>query len=147
LFKFFRRAPGLVLIALLVFPVLGFGAPKPHIVLIETMPVPAVRGHLEACLAELDEMGLSVERTRRDIIYAEGDRVKAERELQVILRSGTPDVVVTFATLATQAAVSVLGDIGVPIVFSVVSDPVGSGIVDSLEQRPDFPITGRVFYN
>jgi putative ABC transport system substrate-binding protein len=51
----------------------------------------------------------------------------------------------TFATLATQAAVSVLREGGIPIVFGVVSDPVGSGIVDSLTEPPGYPITGRIY--
>jgi len=54
------------------------------------------------------------------------------------------DLVLSITTPATKAAQQATAGTGLPVVFVVVTDPVGAGIVSSL-QRPGGNITGVVF--
>lgn len=51
------------------------------------------------------------------------------------------DVIVTIATVPTQAAMAVTRDVDTPLVFASVSDPVTSKIVENLE-KPEGRVTG-----
>ena len=55
----------------------------------------------------------------------------------------TPDVVLASGTIGVTAVKRVGGS--VPIVFNIVVDPIGSGLVDSLA-RPGGNITGFMLY-
>lgn len=70
--------------------------------------------------------------------WADGDVLRLPG-LVSELSSLRPDVILTAGTPASQAAQKIIRD--VPIVFSMVSDPVASGIVSNLA-RPDANITG-----
>lgn len=141
--------PGLGLIALLAtlsLPAIGLGASPMHkVVVIETMPVPVVleqsaafRRTLEA-IKTIDGRGLDLRR-----LEANGDRAKATALLQQELKSGRPDLVVTFATLATQAAAEVLKETDIPLLFGTVADPVGAGVIAEIGKATGTNITGRV---
>lgn len=54
------------------------------------------------------------------------------------------DLILSITTPATKAAKQATADIGLPVVFAVVTDPVGAEIVDSL-QHPGGNITGVAF--
>jgi putative tryptophan/tyrosine transport system substrate-binding protein len=54
------------------------------------------------------------------------------------------DLILSITTPATLAAKQATAGIGLPVVFAVVTDPVGAGIVDSL-QHPEGHITGVAF--
>jgi putative ABC transport system substrate-binding protein len=54
------------------------------------------------------------------------------------------DMILTITTPATLAAKEATAGIGLPVVFAVVTDPVGAGIVESLRQ-PGGNITGVTF--
>ena len=54
------------------------------------------------------------------------------------------DLILTVTTPATLAAKQATAGIGLPVVFAVVTDPVGAGIVDSMQQ-PGGNITGVSF--
>lgn len=54
------------------------------------------------------------------------------------------DMILTMTTPATIAAQKATSSLGLPVVFAVVTDPVGAGIVESLRQ-PGGNITGVVF--
>jgi putative ABC transport system substrate-binding protein len=54
------------------------------------------------------------------------------------------DLILSITTPATLAAQQATAGVGPPVVFAVVTDPVGAGIVDSL-QRPGGNITGVAF--
>ncbi len=52
------------------------------------------------------------------------------------------DVIVTIATPNSQAAISAAEGTDIPVVFSAITDPVGSGMVTSWESHPDENVTG-----
>lgn len=51
------------------------------------------------------------------------------------------DLIIAIATSAAQSAATVAEDAGIPVVFSAVTDPVASQLVDSLD-APGGPVTG-----
>jgi putative tryptophan/tyrosine transport system substrate-binding protein len=117
-----------------------------QVVVVVTMPVPACESHLTSFVAGLEAAGYKDGTTMTlTIIRANGDREFAETQLSKILAKGRPDVVATIATLASQAAVDVFKDTGVPIFFFQVTDPVGAGLVKKIGEPTGTNVTGRVF--
>ena len=64
-----------------------------------------------------------------------GDLAATKRTLSPVLETGRVDLVFTMGITATRAAKEVTDDLGIhtPVLFAVVSDPVGGGLVASLE--------------
>jgi len=52
------------------------------------------------------------------------------------------DVIVTIATPNTQAAISAVEGTDIPVVFSAITDPVGSGMVVDWDSHPDENVSG-----
>ncbi len=116
-----------------------------RIVLIETMPVPAVLEHSKWFVKQLEELGYHDGKTLDlTIIKADGDRGKADKKLREELGKKRPDLVATSATLASQIARSLLKDTGIPQVFFTVSDPVGAGLIQKIGAPTGKNITGIV---
>jgi len=132
-----------------IFPLFSDNLPvknNPVILMVETMPVPAVTGHLNSCKAALRELGyIDGKNAQIEVLQAEGDLSRAERLMREYSAEEMPDVVITFATLATKAAKTVFAGTNVPIVFSVVADPVGAGIVKKIDSPTGTHITGLVY--
>jgi len=117
-----------------------------RVVLIETMPVPAVLEHSKWFQTQLQEMGYKEgENLSLSILKANGDRDLAEQLLSAELTKGNPDLVVTIATLASQTATKLLKDTDVPVLFFQVSDPVGAGLVKEINIPTGTNITGKVY--
>ncbi|WP_320042668.1 ABC transporter substrate binding protein [uncultured Desulfobacter sp.] len=117
-----------------------------NIVVIVTMPVPVCDLNLKWFLAEFDRLGYKDGETMNlTVIRANGDRKFAENELRRIIKTRKPDAVATIATLASQAAMTVLKDTNIPIFFSSVSDPVGAGLIKKVGEPTGINIAGRVF--
>ena len=85
--------------------------------------------------------------------YVEGDNIEFDyqnSELDSTLYasiaqkfvSDKVDVIVAIATSNAQAAISAAKGTGIPVVFSAITDPVGSGMVTSWESHPDENVTG-----
>jgi putative tryptophan/tyrosine transport system substrate-binding protein len=117
-----------------------------NILLLETMPVPVVEIHSRAIQDELQILS-----TKRDldidleVFEGMGDKDLCIEYLNTYLDSKTPDLVITVATLATQAAVQVFKDTEIPILFCVVVDPVGSEIVKEVGVPSNSNISGVVY--
>src|ERR1700709_640523 len=91
-------------------------------------------------LARLQELGYN-EGKNITLVYRSADgRPERLPELAAELVQAKPDILVTgFGTLAAKAAKSATNSI--PIVFTMVGDPVGAGLVVSLS-RPGGNVTG-----
>lgn len=124
----------------------GVRAEPLKIVVLESMPVPVVTEHsvaITTALNALQEQGaLSF---KLEILKAQGDRKLAAQLLEDSLKEKSPALVITVATLATQVAKKVLSGTGIPILFCVVADPVGSGIVEKIGVATDTNISGLVY--
>ena len=91
----------------------------------------------------LGELGLVIGRNVRiDYRWYAGD-ADAARKYAAELIALTPDIVLASGTLGVTAIQRVAGP--VPIVFALVADPVGAGIVNSLA-RPAENATGFMLY-
>jgi len=125
---------------------LGAAGDVKNVILIETMPVPAVLEHSRWFQFQLQEMGYEQNKNLKlTILKANGDRQLAEKLLKAELAGGNPDLVVTIATLASQTAAKFLKDTDVPILFFQVSDPVGAGLIKQINAPTGTNITGKVF--
>jgi putative ABC transport system substrate-binding protein len=71
------------------------------------------------------------------------DMSKLSSAAQTLLAAEV-DLILTITTPATIAAKQATADIGLPVVFVTVTDPVGAGIVDSM-QHPGGNVTGVAF--
>jgi putative ABC transport system substrate-binding protein len=127
-----------------VFPVPGFSQGEPHqrIALVETFDVPIVLEHTKFFMDAMTKLGYSKESI--DIIKGRGDRKKTDRFLDEYIRQNRPSIIVSNATIASQAARAASEKYNLPVVFFVVSDPVGSGIVSKIDEPAGALITGVV---
>jgi len=92
-----------------------------------------------AFLQALQQLGWSDGRNVRiDYRWAAGDAGRFHRYAEELLALG-PDVILASATPSVQALQQATRT--VPIVFAIVADPVGAGLVDSLA-RPGGNVTG-----
>lgn len=131
------------------------------LVLALTMPL------LGGCGEKVVKVGISqlvthpaLDATREGIIkgladngYVEGENLEIDyqnAELDMTLTASIAqkfvadkvDVIVTIATPNTQAAISAAEGTGIPVVFSAITDPVGSGMVSNWDSHPDENVTG-----
>ncbi|MBI9086212.1 MAG: hypothetical protein JEZ11_21615 [Desulfobacterales bacterium] len=119
--------------------------PPARILLLETMPVPVVLAHSKWFTEELSRLGYEQGKNLDLVILkANGDKSRAERLLQENMARRPPDLVVTNATMASQAAVKILQNTGIPILFMTVSDPVGAGLIEKIGTATGTNVTGRV---
>lgn len=117
-----------------------------RIVMVETMPVLVVTDHEKFFLDGLTQLGYRIGETLIvDKIEAQGEADRAVRELQKYLSLHRPDVVVSFATLASQAANQVLAGTDIPLVFCVVSAPVKAGLIETVGKPTKTNVTGLLF--
>jgi putative ABC transport system substrate-binding protein len=116
------------------------------VILINTMPVPVVVEHSRAIVNTFGQHGyVAGENFDLEILEAEGSKELAATLLRTSVAKQRPQLVITLATLATQAAVETLAGTNIPILFCVVADPVGAGIVQSLDVASGTNVSGVVF--
>ncbi len=116
-----------------------------RIILLETMPVPVVLEHSRWFITYLNKLGyIAGESLDLEVLQANGDANLAETLLIKAINQNKPDLVVTNATLASKAAVKVLKDTKIPVLFFTVSDPVGAGIIKEVGISTGTNVTGRI---
>lgn len=133
------------------------------LVLVLALTIPLLGG----CGEKVVKVGISqlvthpaLDATREGIIkgladngYVEGENLEIDyqnSELDMTLTASIAqkfvadkvDVIVTIATPSSQAAISAAEGTGIPVVFSAITDPVGSGMVSDWESHPDENVTG-----
>ena len=101
------------------------------------------QARLAALRQALQQLGWNEGRNVQiDIRYGE-DNIDRERKYAVELLALSPDIIVASGTVSVTALQPISKD--VPIVFAVVTDPVGAGFVDNLA-RPGGTVTGFMIY-
>jgi len=88
-----------------------------------------------------DENGVNMELI---ILKAKGNYQLAESLLKDAITKRKIDLVITNATMASQAAAKLLDGTDIPQLFFTVSDPVGAGLVKNVGSATGKNITGRV---
>ncbi len=101
---------------------------------------PRVKGWLSSFTQGLSELGWAEGRNQMEVRWA-GDNVDRMRMFAKELVELRPDVILSFGTPVTAALRRETRTI--PIVFAIVSDPVGEGFVESLS-HPGGNITGFI---
>jgi putative ABC transport system substrate-binding protein len=101
---------------------------------------PIGQAYLVALRDELKKHGWAEDRNiRMDVRWAKADDPGARRRFATELVTLQPDVIISHSTPTTAALLQQTRTI--PIVFAIVSDPVGSGFVASFS-RPGGNVTG-----
>jgi len=104
---------------------------------------PEAKARYAAFLDELQRLGWTEGGNMRiDVRHASGDR-NLIRKYAAELVALAPDVIVTFGTLTMEEMNQTIRTI--PIVFGIVTDPVGAGFVESLS-RPGGNATGFMMF-
>jgi putative ABC transport system substrate-binding protein len=117
-------------------------APLPRIILLETFDVPVILEHTRFFLAAMEKLGYKKEQIR--ILKGQGDPTIAGRLLQKEIDRQRPSVIVANATLAAKVAYAAAKPQKIPMVFFVVSDPVGAGIISELDAPSKDLVSGIV---
>lgn len=115
-----------------------------HIVVVETMSLPFLQETTDWFRRGLSDLGYEEGKDFRiRVVNAEGKFARAQELLSGTLAEGHVDLVVSIATLATQASREILKDGNVPQVFTLVADPVGEGFVSAIGEKSGSNITGQ----
>jgi putative ABC transport system substrate-binding protein len=114
----------------------------PRVILLETFDIPVVLEHTRFFMLAMDKLGYKKDQIQ--ILKAQGNPALADSLLRQEIARKRPDVIVASATLAAKAAYAVAKSEKVPMVFFVVSDPVGAGIVSTTDSPSNDIVTGIV---
>lgn len=105
---------------------------KEHVIAIATlMPHPALDAVQENIKRELERQGYAEGRNTRYIIRNANGEVPLTATIANDLAAQNPEMIIAITTPMAQAVARVAR---CPVVFAAVTDPVGAGIVRSLEQ-------------
>lgn len=136
----------LLVIALILTAISSAQAQPLRILMVETMPVPVVLQHEDYFLEGMKKLGYKPgDNIILDSIKAEGDKIRAKTELENYIKKHRPDIVVSFATLASQAANEILAGTNIPLVFCVVAGPVKAGLIKEVGQPTNTNVTGLIY--
>jgi putative ABC transport system substrate-binding protein len=116
----------------------GAQAKKVYIATTAIVEHPALDAVRDGVKAKLEENGYGKSKMKFTYESAQGNPATAAQIARKLV-GDRPDVIVAIATPSAQAAVSATRDI--PVVFSVVTDPVGAKVVPSLT-KPGANVTG-----
>lgn len=136
----------LLLVMLMGLTITEAQARSRKIIILETMPVRAIKDtstQIQSALLDLAEG--HAWQVDIEVFEAQGSRGLASDQLRASIDRMVPDLVISLATLATQAAKEVLAGSEIPVLFSIVTDPVGSGIVDQVGVPSGTNISGFVY--
>jgi len=142
----FRRYLSILPLSVVLFSWAYAGEQVRHVVVLESMSVPAVQEHTRYFRAYLNKManGGNGFTYTFEILNARGDWTRAEKLLAGALAAGRPDLVIGNATLAAKTADQLLHGTGIPLLFMTVSDPVGAGLIEQIGRPGGRNITGKV---
>ena len=105
---------------------------------------PALDYTLDGFKTGMTELG-HIERKNIRYVYDEATTDISQLSVAIqTLIAAKVNLIFTITTPATLAAKQATADFGLPVVFTIVTDPVGAGIVDSI-QHPGGNITGVTF--
>jgi putative ABC transport system substrate-binding protein len=104
---------------------------------------PALQGGLEGILAALEEAGfVEGENLVFEIQNAQGDVANAHNIAEKFVADKV-DLIIGHTTPSAQAAVQVAEGTDIPVVFFGISDPLGAGLVESVEEPSGTNVTGE----
>jgi putative ABC transport system substrate-binding protein len=103
---------------------------------------PALDATREGVIKGLADKGyVDGENIEIDYQNSEGDMALVDTISEKFV-SDNVDVIVTIATPNTLSAIAAAKGTDIPVIFTAVTDPAGSGMVESWESHPDDNVTG-----
>lgn len=103
---------------------------------------PALDATREGCIKALADNGyVDGENIEIDYQNSEGDMSLVDT-ISAKFVGDKVDVIITIATPNTLSAIAAAEGTDIPVVFSAITDPAGSGMVESWESHPDDNVTG-----
>ncbi len=129
----------------ILFSQIAIAGEGKKILLIETMPVPAVLESTRWFKKGLENLGyIEGQNLKLTVINLNGDEENADSRIRKLLRQEHPDLVVTNATLASVIGYKILQDTKIPMLFFTVGTPVKAGLVKAVGVSSGKKITGKV---
>lgn len=114
-----------------------------HIIILESMTLPDVQARTLSFKKHLHQFGLYRQhKVSIRVLNAETDRERGRLLLKGAISEQRPDLVVSVATLASQAAHDVIANSDIPQLFFFVSAPVKAGLVSHIDRATGTNITG-----
>jgi len=134
---------GLCLITLLALPIMvGCGGGTTTIGISQVVTHPALDATREGVIDALADNGyVDGDNLTVDYQNSEGDPSLFATIAQQFVTNDV-DIIVSIATPNSQAAIAAAEGTGIPVVFTAVTDPVGSGLVSNWESHEDENVTG-----
>lgn len=141
--KIMKLALSLCLIALLALPLLaGCGSKTKTIGISQVVTHPALDATRQGVIDALAEAGyVQGDNLTIDYQNSEGDASLFASIAQQFVTNKV-DLIVSIATPNSQAAVAAAEGTDIPVVFTAVTDPVGSGLVSNWDSHPGENVTG-----
>jgi putative ABC transport system substrate-binding protein len=133
----------IVVLAIAMVPIIGCQTSQIYkIGISQVVTHPALDATREGIIEGLADRGyIEGEDVEFDYQNSEGDSTLFASIAQKFV-SDQVDLIVAIATPNAQAAISAAKGTDIPVVFSAITDPVGSGMVVSWESHPDENVTG-----
>ncbi len=141
--KIFQLILSLCLVSILLLPLLGgCGESVKKIGISQVITHPALDSARQGILDALADGGY-VEGDNLEVDYqnSEGDGSLFASIAQQFVADEV-DVIVSIATPNSQAAIAATEDTDIPVVFTAVTDPVGSELISNWESHPNENATG-----
>jgi putative ABC transport system substrate-binding protein len=139
-----RMLIGLCLVAVLVLPLMGGcqGEEVKTIGISQIVTHPALDATREGIIQGLADKGyVDGENIKIDYQNSEGDMSLVASIAQQFVTDKV-DIIISIATPNSQAAINAAKGTDIPVVFTAVTDPVGSEMVSNWESHPDENVTG-----
>jgi len=120
-----------------------YAAPQPVVALTEIVEHPSLAEAKRGILDELKAHGYDAGKNIKIIEENAQGNIASASLIAKKFAAMKPDAIVTISTPSTQAVISAVKGMQIPVVFASVTDPVAAGIVTSLTE-PHPNITGAI---
>ena len=142
--NYLKIIPSLCLVAILVLPLLGGcgGDTVKKIGISQVITHPALDATRQGVLDGLAANGYTEgENLEVDYQNSEGDGALFATIAEKFVADKV-DAIISIATPNSQAAISAAENTDIPVIFTAVTDPVGSGLITDWASHPDENATG-----
>ena len=115
-------------------------AEKPEIAISQITSHPTLDKIREGVLEGLKEKGFTQNNANISFANAQGD-ISTSIQIAHKFKANNPDVIIAISTQASQAIAQSIRDTNIPLIFCSVTNPVGAGLVTSMD-KPGKNISG-----
>lgn len=118
---------------------------KKRVILIKTMTLDIIEERTKAFIAQMEKEGFTQGKNLDLVVLnAEKNLELGIKKLRAEVAKKRPDLIVSIATIASQATKEVIKETSIPMLFFFVADPVGAGITKDVKGFTGTNITGLI---